>query len=86
MLKNALLACHRALKSALLARCLALKVPFSWELYHALFLGLGGNTNCVHIGPKKLAKEKAELVNNILCEMFSNHFYDQMRNKILRPD
>ena len=31
------------LKSALLACCRALKVPFSWKIYHA-FLGTGGNT------------------------------------------
>ena len=40
-LQSALLACHRAFKSALLACCLALKVRFSWKLYHALFLGWG---------------------------------------------
>ena len=51
-LKSALLACHHALKnallawwgafkSALLACCYALKVPFYWKLYHALFWGWG---------------------------------------------
>ena len=40
-LKSALLAWRRAFKSALLACCRALKVPFSWELYHALFGGWG---------------------------------------------
>ena len=41
MLKSAPLACRRTLKSALLARCSALKVPFSWEIYHAFFGGWG---------------------------------------------
>ena len=39
--KNALFACRSAFKSALLACCHALKVPFFWKLYHALFGGWG---------------------------------------------
>ena len=44
-LKSALLACCPAFKIALLACCRALKVPFSWKLYHALFVGWGNTTD-----------------------------------------
>ena len=55
------------LKSALLACCLALKVPFSWK-FTMSFLGAGGNTLQVCIELEKSQNNNGETNNRYLYQ------------------